>query len=332
MDVLSLARELVEIDSPTGSEGPVGEHVAARLTSLGYQVQRQEVTPGRWNVYAVREPPVVVFSTHLDTVQPNLPTSEDADYLYGRGTADAKGIAAVQIAAAEKLAAAGERRVGLLFVVGEEALSDGARAAASLTPRGRCIVNGEPTENRLALGTKGSVRLTLRASGRAAHSAYPEEGASAIEAMLDTLERVRRLPLPRDPVLGDTTINIGTVSGGTASNVIPDACSAQLHIRTVGEGAPLIDAVRGACGEGVAVEVGLAFEPIRLRSIDGFQTTVVRYGTDLPFLEAWGERYLLGPGSIRVAHTDHERVAKRELLDAVGLYERAARALIAGVA
>jgi acetylornithine deacetylase len=190
-------------------------------------------------------------------------------------------------------------------------------------------VNGEPTENRLALGTKGSVRLTLRAAGRAAHSAYPEEGESAIEAMLDALERVRRVPLPSDPLMGDTTINIGTIAGGTAPNVIPDACTAELHVRTVGDSAPLLTALRDACGPRIDVQVGLAFAPIRLRAFEGFETTVVRYGTDLPFLGEWGERFLLGPGTIRVAHTDHERVSKQELRDGVALYQRLASALLA---
>jgi acetylornithine deacetylase len=330
VDVSLLARELVEIDSPTGREGPAVEHVALLLTRLGYAVQRQEVSPGRSNLYALREPPVAVFSTHLDTVTPSLPVREDAEYLYGRGTADAKGIAAVQIAACERLAAAGERRVGLLFVVGEEGLSDGARAAATLAPRGRFVVNGEPTENRLAVGTKGSLRITLRAAGTAAHSAYPEEGSSAIAAMLDALERIRRIPLPHDPVLGETTLNIGTIAGGTVPNVIPDTCTAELHVRTVSEGGQVADAIRAACDDRVDVDVGLALPPVRLRALPGFETTVVRYATDLPFLEGWGERFLLGPGSIRVAHTAHERVAKRELVDAVGLYERLTRALLAG--
>ena len=330
MDVALLARQLVEIDSPTGREGPVVEHVATLLGRLGYAVERQEVAPGRSNLYARREPPVVVFSTHLDTVTPPLPVREDAEYLYGRGTADAKGIAAVQIAASERLAAAGERRIGLLFVVGEETLSDGARAAATLAPRGRFVVNGEPTENRLALGTKGSLRITLRASGTAAHSAYPEEGASAIAAMLDALERIRGIPLPRDPILGETTLNIGTIAGGTVPNVIPDACVADLHVRTVADGAGVVNAIRAACGDRVDVDVGLALPPVRLRAVPGFETTVVRYATDLPFLEGWGERFLLGPGSIRVAHTAHERVAKRDLLDGVDLYERLARTLLAG--
>jgi acetylornithine deacetylase len=189
-------------------------------------------------------------------------------------------------------------------------------------------VDGEPTENRLALGTKGSIRMTLRATGRAAHGAYPEEGASAIVAMLDALDRVRRLPLPSDPVLGETTVNIGTIAGGTAPNVIPDACTAELHMRTVANGTALVETLRAACGDRVTLEVAFAIAPVRMRALAGFETTVVRYGTDLPFLEPWGERFLLGPGSIRVAHTEHERIAKRDLADGVRLYERIARTLL----
>jgi acetylornithine deacetylase len=330
VNVAALARELVDIDSLTGREGPVVEHVAGVLSRLGYAVQRQEVTPGRHNVYAVREMPVLVFTTHLDTVAPVLPVREDDEYLYGRGSADAKGIAAAQIVASEQLAAAGERRIGLLFVVGEETISDGARAAASLAPRGRFIVDGEPTENLLAVGTKGALRLKLRAVGRAAHSAYPEEGVSAIDAMLDALARIRLLPRPSDPVFGETTLNVGTLTGGTAPNVVADACEADLHVRTVADGADMLAAIRKACGDRVTVEVGLAFDPVRLRTLPGFETTVVRYGTDLPFLETWGERFLLGPGSIRVAHTDHERVSKQDLERGVAAYERLARTLLVG--
>src|SRR5437762_2825429 len=200
MDPIALTRELVQINSPTGEEGPVGEFLAQALERLGYQVRRQEVTPGRWNVLATREAPLVFFSTHMDTVPPNLPFREDPTHLHGRGTADAKGIAAAQIAAAEELAKGGERRVALLFLVGEEYGSDGARAAGSLEPKGRFMINGEPTENRLALGHKGSLYARLIAKGRAAHSAYPEEGKSAIERMLAALDTIKQIPLPTDDV------------------------------------------------------------------------------------------------------------------------------------
>lgn len=332
-DPVALAAELVGIPSLTGNEGPICDHVARRLGAMGWTVSRQPVgddgqARGRTNLLATRADPIVVFSTHLDTVVPLLPVSEDGEWLKGRGTADAKGIAAVQIAAAERLAEKGEHRVGLLFVVGEEGPSDGSRAAAALEPKGRYLVNGEPTGNRLATGSKGSMRITLEAEGRAAHSAYPEEGDSAIERILDALERLRRLELAADPVLGEPTMNIGTIEGGAAPNIIPDRCTARLMFRTVHEGNELLEAVRAAVGPGVGFTVNLALPPVHLSTRDGFETTVVKYTTDLPFLEPWGERFLLGPGSILVAHTAHERVAKAELREGVELYARLARTLL----
>jgi acetylornithine deacetylase len=330
MDPIALTRDLVQIDSPTGEEGAVGEFLARALEKLGFKVQRQEVTPRRWNLLAVRENPVVVLSTHMDTVPPNLPFREDATHLHGRGTADAKGIAAAQIAAAESLAARGERRVGLLFLVGEEYGSDGARAADSLEPKGRFMINGEPTENRLALGHKGSLYVKLTAKGRAAHSAYPEEGSSAIERMLAVLDKVRSIPLPVDDVLGPGTLNVGTIKGGVRPNVIPDHCEAELLFRTVRDTTGLHAAVTAAAGANVSADFGVELPSIRLRPLPGFETSVVRFGTDLPFLTSWGEGFLMGPGSIKVAHTVDERVAKQDLLDGAALYERLAGGLIAG--
>jgi acetylornithine deacetylase len=333
VDPIALAVELVRIPSPTGSEAAVCEHVAERLAALGWSVQRQPVGEGgRFNILATRGTPVVVLSTHLDTVLPELPIEEDEEWLVGRGSADAKGIAAAQIAAAERLVAAGEERVALLFVVGEEGPSDGARAAATLEPKGRFLVNGEPTENHLALGTKGSIRLTLTTRGRPAHSAYPEEGDSAIERMLDLLQALRALDFPADATLGSTTMNIGTIEGGTAPNIIPDRCRVELMFRTVGPADAIVSAVTDTIGAGGDLEVTLQLPPVHLSTREGFPTTVVRFGTDLPFLEPWGERFLLGPGTIRVAHTERERIGKAELREAVDLYERLARLLIAEAA
>jgi acetylornithine deacetylase len=234
------------------------------------------------------------------------------------------------IAAAERLAARGERRIGLLFLVGEENGSDGARAAADLGPKGRFLINGEPTENRLSIGQKGSLRVDLTAVGRAAHSAYPDEGVSAIAALLDSIERIRTLPLPHDPLLGPSTLNLGLIAGGVAPNVIPPAASAQLLIRTVESTDPLKAAVRSVLAPGVTAEF-----PVELpfhkggTAPSGWDTTVVSYASDLPFLSAWGERYQLGPGTIRVAHTSHEHIRKADLLHGVDLYERLAADLLA---
>jgi acetylornithine deacetylase len=330
MDALELTRALVALETPTGAEGPATDFLDAALRRAGYQVVHQQVSPGRHNLYAYRELPALVFSTHLDTVPPHIPLSEDAESIHGRGSCDAKGLAAAMVAAAERLAARGERRIGLLFVVGEENGSDGALAAANLGPRGRFLINGEPTENRLSIGQKGSLRVDLEAIGRAAHSAYPDEGVSAIAALLDTIERIRRMPLPADPLLGQSTLNLGLIGGGVAPNVIPPAASAQILIRTVEPTAQLKNAIKALAGPGVAVDFRVELPFYKGGAAPpGWETTVVSYASDLPFLEPWGDRYQLGPGTIRVAHTDQEHIRKADLLRGVDLYVRLASDLLA---
>ncbi len=329
-DALALTRALVALETPTGSEGPATELLAGALAHAGYHVVRQPVSPGRNNLYAWREPPALVFSTHLDTVPPHLPLAEDAQAIHGRGSCDAKGIAAGMTAAAERLAASGERRIGLLFVVGEENGSDGAKKALELDVTSRFLVNGEPTENRLSIGQKGSVRLDLRATGKAAHSAYPAEGVSAIGALLDTIERIRRMPLPVDELLGASTLNVGILGGGVAPNVLAPHATAQILFRTVAPTGPLRQAVRELLAPGVTAEF-----PVELpfhkggRAPDGWETTVVSYASDLPFLAPFGESYQLGPGTIKVAHTAHEHILKADLLKGVELYVRLATDLLA---
>lgn len=330
MDPIELTKGLVALETPTGSEGPAVNHLEGVLLRLGYRVHRQQVATGRDNLYAYRTPPAIVFTTHLDCVPPYMPLREDAETIWGRGSCDAKGQAAAMVAAAERLAALGERRVGLLFVVGEEDGSEGARAAAALEPKGRFLINGEPTEGRLVVGQKGALRVNLAATGRAAHSGYPEEGASALLPLLDTIERIRHLPLPVDEVLGDTTLNIGTIQGGAAPNVIPPSATAQLMIRTVGSSTALREAITACATPGVDVTFPLEIPPYRAAQAppDGWDTTVVSYGSDLPFLGDWGIGYQMGPGTIRVAHTDHEHIRKADLLDGVDRYVRLARALL----
>jgi acetylornithine deacetylase len=331
MDALELTRALVALETPTGSEAAATNFLDAALRKAGYQVVRQPVTSGRHNLLAYREAPAVVFSTHLDTVPPYIPLSEDSDSIHGRGSCDAKGLAAAMVAAAERLAAGGERRIGLLFLVGEENGSDGARVAGELGPKGRYLINGEPTENRLSVGQKGSLRVDLSARGRAAHSAYPDEGVSAIAALIDTIERIRRMPLPKDPLLGPSTLNLGLISGGVAPNVIPPAATAQLLIRTVEPTGGLKQAIQSLLEPGVTAEfpVEMPFHKGGTAPA-GWDTTVVSYASDLPFLLTWGEGYQLGPGTIRVAHTDQEHIRKADLLRGVELYTRLATDLLAG--
>jgi acetylornithine deacetylase len=328
MNVFELTRALVDIESITGNEENVGlflfDHLSRLTTRHGGRIERMEVEPRRFNVFAqFGERPVVTMSTHMDTVPPFFPSREDDEFIWGRAACDTKGIIASMIAAAEKLLERGERNLGLLFVVGEERNSAGALHAAQ-NPRGsRFIINGEPTENKLALGSKGTLRYELVASGKMAHSAYPELGESAIEKLLDTLADVRKLKLPVDALLGPSTLNIGTISGGRAPNIIPDEARAELLIRLVGDSSSTKEAMLHAAAGRVAVNEVLEIPALRLGSFVGMETTVVAYTTDIPaFGTAWGQPFLFGPGSINVAHTLEERVPKRQLLDAVEIYQR----------
>ncbi len=327
MNLFELTRALVSIESVTGNEQACGSFLRGVLEACGFQIELQPVEGGRANILALRGNPEVVLSTHMDTVPPFIPAREDSEFIYGRGSCDAKGIIASQVMAAERLLAEGVNDFGLLFLVGEETLSDGARVAND-SPRGtKYMINGEPTENKLALGTKGILRVDLRARGRMAHSAYPQFGESAIEKLLDVLADVRGLALPHDPVLGASTLNIGMISGGRAANVIPDEATAQLLIRTANGAQELRDRIASLLDGRCEYEFVRNTPALIMERLDGFETDVVAFTTDLPSLTRWGRPVLLGPGSIRVAHTDGECVAKADLTRAVDLYCRLVREL-----
>ncbi|MCS7313883.1 MAG: M20/M25/M40 family metallo-hydrolase, partial [Bryobacteraceae bacterium] len=320
MDVFELTRALVDIPSITGEEKEVGLYLLGRLGGLsartGGTVERLEVEADRFNVLACWGQPRVTLSTHMDTVPPHIASREDEEFIWGRGACDAKGIMAAMIGAAEELLAEGFSDFALLFVVGEERNSAGAFAAARAGRGSRWLVNGEPTENRLALGSKGALRFEAEAHGRMAHSAYPELGESAIDKLLDFLEEVRRLQLPVDALLGASTLNIGTIAGGRAPNVIADHARAEIMVRLVGDPDPVREAFRRAAAGRVELREVLMVPAIRLKALEGFPTTVVAFTTDIPaFGGAWGEPLLIGPGSIHMAHTMHEHVAKAQLLE-----------------
>jgi acetylornithine deacetylase len=334
INVFELTRALVDIESITENERAVGDYLFGVLDALarefGGTAERMEVAPNRFNVLAQWGTPAVTLSTHIDTVPPFFASREDDEHIWGRGACDTKGIIASMIHAARQLLANGVRDLGLLFVVGEEKNSVGAYTAAK-QPRGsRYLINGEPTENRLALGSKGALRYEIVATGRMAHSAYPELGESAIEKLLDALDRIRRIELPSDEVLGRSTVNIGTLSGGRAPNVIPDHAKAELFIRLVEDGASTREAVARACSGSADAKEVLMIPAVRLGSVPGFATTVVAYTTDIPaFGGAWGKPFLFGPGTIHVAHTTEERVPKRELEEAIVSYQKLVRQLLA---
>ena len=329
VDPVGLTRSLVDLDSTTGREEPAGEWLAEFLRRRGYHVDLQPVTDGRFNVYArLDASPRVVFSTHYDCVPPFFPSREERGLLFGRGSCDAKGILAAQVAAAERLRAGGESRFALLFVVGEERGSDGARVAnAAAPPDVRFLINGEPTDNRLGAATRGVLRVKLRATGRAAHSSFPELGESAIDKLLDALMVIRGIELPQDGLLGRTHYTVGTIEGGVAPNVVSPHASAELLFRIVGEGSE-VRAALAPVETLVAIEHVLDIPAVRLHTVSGFETAVFPYTTDVPLLTRWGTPLLIGPGSIHVAHTDDEHVAIDELLVAVDLYESLARRLL----
>jgi acetylornithine deacetylase len=333
MNVFELTRALVDIESITNNEERVGNFLFDLLTPLASRfdghVERIQVEPRRFNVFAQwGNSLAVTLSTHIDTVPPFFASREDDEFIWGRGACDTKGIIACMIHAVEALLAAGQRNIGLLFVVGEERNSAGAYRAAQ-TPRGsRYIVNGEPTGNCLAIGSKGVLRYEVFATGKMAHSAYPELGDSAIHKLIDALADIRRIPLPVDELLGSSTLNIGTLSGGRAPNVIADEARADVMVRLVGDSAETKAALARAVEGRAELREVIEIPAVRLNAVDGIPTTVVAYTTDIPaFAGQWGEPFLLGPGNIHVAHTLEERVAKRELTEAVELYQRIVRHL-----
>jgi len=327
-DVVSLAAELLAIPSLSGGESAIVDHVSRWLVARDWNVTIQEVSKGRGNVWASRSGGGVTFSTHLDTVPPHIAPRLESDRLYGRGACDAKGIAAAMLAAAERLVKSGENRIDLLFVVGEEQGSDGARAANNLAATSRFLVNGEPTESRLASGAKGSLRVTVRTRGKEAHSAYPHLGESAIDPLLELLPTLRDLPLPSDEVLGKTTVNVGVIKGGTGANIIPAQAEAEMMIRLVSDVEPMKKMIRDWAKGRAKVEFGSHIPAQKFHIVEGFEVAPVAYTSDIPLLSRWGTPLLFGPGSIHVAHTPDEFIDVNELRASVDAYERIARGLL----
>jgi acetylornithine deacetylase len=328
VDVVGLARTLIDIESTTGQEGPVARVLAEYLRGRGYSVLEQPVAGDRINVVAAVGEPALVFSTHFDCVPPFFPSRVEGGILHGRGACDAKGILAAQVAAAERLRAAGETRVGLVFVAGEERGSDGAKAANTIASQSKYLINGEPTELKLGLATRGCFRVRLTAHGKAAHSGYPQLGESAIEKLMDVLLSLRGADWPADPELGRTHYTVGLIAGGVAPNVIPPHAEAEVFFRTVGDHDALRATLQATVAGRVDVQEILELPAVRLHTVPGFETEVFAYFSDVPFLSKWGTPLLLGPGTIHVAHTDHEHVAIADLERAVDMYADLATSLL----
>jgi acetylornithine deacetylase len=331
--MFKLVRQLIDIPSVTGEEGPVGLFIAEHLDDAGFFPTLQEVEKGRFNIYAKARQgpdPQIIFCTHLDTVPPFYPSSEDESHIHGRGACDAKGIIAAMIVAAERLKTEGLGAVALLFVVGEELDSFGAKFANRLEIGSRYVVVGEPTGNQLAVGHKGSFKFVLRAKGKSAHSAYPEQGDSAVERLIDTLNRIRSEDWGRSGVLGSATVNIGTLAGGVAANVVPAAAEARIHVRVVGEVSVVQSKLERLLGDdpNLSYEVISKNDAVFCKTLPGFETVSVSFGTDIPSLENFGEPLLVGPGAVEDAHTDQEKIGKGELRKSVEIYCRVVETLL----
>lgn len=331
MNVFQLTRELMEIESISWNEGAVGRWLRDFLTDTGFEVTTQPVTDDRVNVYARLGDPLVTFSSHIDTVPPFIGYRDDEVNIYGRGACDAKGVVAAQVFAAKRLKDEGVSDIGLLYLVGEEDGSDGAKAANLIANRNRFLINGEPTESHQAIATKGALRVVLETGGRAAHSAYPELGVSAIEKLLDILNDIHRTDWPIDDQLGPTTYNIGTIGGGRKPNVVPDFAASELMFRTVNQPDELFEMIKEIVGDRAEIKRGFSIPPVHTQTVKGMDhipTSVVRFGTDIPCLTNWGAPLLYGPGSIHDAHTSHEYIRKQDLLNAIETYAQMARTLL----
>jgi acetylornithine deacetylase len=337
VDPIELTKSLCEIDSTTYYEGAVGDFLADYLAGQGWEVEKTPVpqptdsaTAGpRWNVYGgiAGKNPDLVFSTHMDTVPPYIAFREDDEFVYGRGVSDAKGIIAAQVAAAQQLREAGFK-VAVLFVSGEERDSAGAKVANQMSKGSRFLINGEPTDNRLALASKGALRVSLKTSGKMAHSAYPELGESAVHKLIELLDKLLKTDWPVDEYAGDTTLNIGQIHGGYAPNVIADHAEAQVLIRLVTDSAPVREKILEAAKGLAEVNFTLDLAFVRLKAVEGMPTMIAKFATDIPQLTNWGQPLLLGPGSIHVAHTPYEKLAKKELLESVDIYVQLAKRLL----
>ena len=329
MNPLELTKTLMEIPSVTGNEKAIGEFLSSHLASLGYRVERQSVSTDRFNLSAFAGDARVFLCTHIDTVPPpTIPIREDEDFLYGRGACDTKGIIAAMLEAGDRVRQEGVTGFGYLFLVGEETDSIGAKVANTLKWDSEYVIVGEPTQNKLARAQKGTMMINLTAAGRACHSGYPEHGTSAIRVLMDLINDCEKADWGNDPVLGKGTFNTGTFQGGQAANIVPPSASASMMIRTVEPRAQVEEKMRRIVGNRATMEIVGASDPLPLHVVDGFETTVVSFGSDAPHLTNTGKRLLIGPGTILDAHTAGEKISKRELMEGVGLYERLVRKLL----
>lgn len=341
LDVVDLTIELCTIPSITENEADVVDHLTTILKKLGAHVTRENVggTVGRDNLLAVADknrPVDLLLTTHIDTVPPyyapkRVVGADGVERLVGRGVIDAKGIAASMIVAWQRLLETNAMvgaNVGLLFVVGEETSSDGAKqaAASGFAPAVKFFIDGEPTDGLLCTAMKGVLAFDLVVKGKAGHSAYPAAGHSATHQLIDDLHRLQHASWPTTS-FGETTLNVGVMNGGVAPNVIAADASARIMMRPTIHPDEILEQVRALLTDSTALSVLTKAAPIELYTVAGEPTCVVAFGSDVPHLmpvlgPRAGRPMLFGPGSILDAHTSHEQVAIDDLVAAAAAYER----------
>jgi acetylornithine deacetylase len=326
--MFELAQQLMAIPSVSGGEKEIGQFLTELLYTRRYRVEKQFLIPNRFNVLAFAGRPRVILCTHMDTVPPMLPVSEDDRFLYGRGACDTKGIIAAMVEAGDRLRAQGVDSFGFLFVVGEETNGGGAKLANTLQWESEFVVVGEPTENRMAVAQKGTLMVDLSFKGRAAHSGYPEEGVSAIEGLWKILQECSAADWGNDPVLGKGTLNVGVFKGGEAGNIVPCEASASIMIRTTEPRAAAEQRLRGIVGDRAEMSVVAGSDPYRMHVVEGFETMVASFGSDAPYLGKLGKPLMIGPGSILDAHTTNEKISKQEMIEGAAIYERLVKTLL----
>jgi acetylornithine deacetylase len=327
--MFELTQQLMAIPSLSGGEKEVGLFLCDLLFNRRYRVEKQFLIPNRFNVLAFAGKPRVVLCTHIDTVPPILPVHEDETHLYGRGACDTKGIIAAMLEAGDRLRSQGIDSFGYLFVVGEEGDGSGAKHANTLLWESEFVIVGEPTGNKLAVAQKGTLMVDVAFTGRAAHSGYPEEGVSAVEGLWKILQECASADWGNDPVLGKGTFNIGVFKGGEACNVVPGAASASMMIRTIEPRAVAERRLQEIIGDRAEVKVIGGADPHRMHVVEGFETMVASFGSDVPYLGRLGKPLLIGPGSILDAHTMHEKISKQEMIEGAAIYERLVKKLLA---
>jgi len=343
--LFALHRSLVDIESISGNEHNVGIYLERFLKHHNYTVERQDISPihknQRFNILAYpgdRRQTRILLSSHIDTVPPHYGYElREHDQIWGRGSVDAKACVATQFEAVQDLLASkaiSPNDASLLFVVGEETGGDGMIAVNDLHMEWETVIFGEPTELKLASGHKGILMFTVKTHGKAGHSGYPKLGKSANHMLITALAALRILELPSSKKYGNSTLNIGQIQGGVAANVIAETAFAKIGIRIAGGDAEVVkDLVLNAVKRvDLDLEVGFyggSYGPTYIDSdVEGFDTSIVNYGTDIPNLQGSHKRYLYGPGSIMVAHSDHEHLKAGDLLKAVEGYKKLIKATL----